>query len=197
MPPSWTVVWAFERRLSWDAAESASLVSGNSQNPCIEMRGTGRSCGAAPKDSLSSSFAICAAWLVGRTGNCARLLVALVRLGFVCLGDHALLIFAHHIAAPGGIGCGHILRAEDVAGTGDHRGDVLLHRTAEIGRGIVCLRVGKVGGPVAAGLGVRGVTHKADFDATILAGGLARSDQNARARNAHLHQSLTEIGKRR
>ena len=51
-PPSWTSRWALARRRSAAARCRAAPVSGNSQKAEIEIRGTGRSWGAAPNGSL-------------------------------------------------------------------------------------------------------------------------------------------------
>src|SRR4030095_7234097 len=47
-PPNWTVKWALERRRSVAARSRDACGSGYSQKASIEMRGTCRSCVAAP-----------------------------------------------------------------------------------------------------------------------------------------------------
>ena len=66
IPPSWTLRCALESRRSAPARCRAAPVSGNSTKAWMEIRGTGRSCGAAPK--------ACRLWSVQRRHAWARLL---------------------------------------------------------------------------------------------------------------------------
>src|SRR6202012_4368521 len=118
MPPSWTVRCALERRRSAPARCRAAPVSGNSQKAWIEMRGTGRSCGAAPKSCLSVSCVFMPLPLVLRRRD-AGLFVGQILLALVGGGDLALLVIAHHGDAAGGIVRAHVARAQQVAGIGD------------------------------------------------------------------------------
>src|SRR6266566_10066914 len=102
MPPEWIPTLALDRRRSVAARCSAAVVSWNSQKASMEIRGTGRSCDAAPKfppalasaslvgslDIVISSSLAAAAAGAANLRNCAGLLC--------CLGGHrgfALAVF--------------------------------------------------------------------------------------------------------
>src|SRR6185312_16511002 len=91
MPPNWTVRCALDRRRSCEARCRAAPVSGNSQKAWIEIRGTGRSCGAAPKTS-SLVLLMCLPLLDVRRR--AGLLVSEIPFALVRRGDLALFVVA-------------------------------------------------------------------------------------------------------
>src|SRR5471030_1265029 len=99
------------------------------------MRGTGRSCAAAPNtSSFSGTSCFVMFWTQSfdvRTG--AGLLVRLVFLVLVGLGDFALLVMAEHRGAAHRIDVVLRARRHKIARIGNHGGDVVLNGAAEIG----------------------------------------------------------------
>src|ERR1700733_10055918 len=187
MPPSWTFKCAFESLRSVPARCSAAPVSGNSTKAWIEMRGTGRSCGLAPKASGSGTCSVViAGCLLLDFGALAGLLHSLVAGALVGLRDLALLVVTHDGIASGRIGRAQRARFDEIARIGDHGGDIVLHGAAEIRRGLVVRRVLPILRPVAARraiLDMRLVGDVADLDLAVVALA-ARAHQDAVARNA-------------
>src|SRR5689334_7719167 len=137
MPPSWTLTCALARRRSEPARCKAAPVSGNSTKAAIEMRGTGRSCGAAPNSSSFSGAldftmtSLCPS-LLAHVGNGARLIRRQGRPGRLAV----LVVVVDHRASRG-IGRTHRLRRNQIARVGYLGSDVVLHGAAEICHDVV------------------------------------------------------------
>src|SRR5437762_6746919 len=165
-PPSCTSTCALASRRSVDARWSAAPLSGNSQNAEIEIRGTGRSCGAAPNGSSPlPAFPIAIAcdmensnWLVADVAQLGRLVFGLLRSGRLCF-----LVGSHHSLAARGVARIHPARRNEIARVGNHCRDIVLNRAAEIGPRQIGCRVARVFAPVSAGIGAGVIGDVADL----------------------------------
>src|SRR5580692_3065214 len=178
-PPSCTARCALDRRRSAPARCSAAPVSGNSQKAWMEMRGTGRSCGAAPKLSTWGGLATAIILLLVHVRHGTGLVLGLLR-----CGGFALLVTVDDGGGALAVGGIETARAHQIARVGDHGGDIVLDRAAEIRRGLVFLHKSQVLGPVAAGIGVGGIADVADIDPEIAIGDVMGRNQNLVAADA-------------
>ena len=160
------------------------------------MRGTGRSCAAAPNAcSLSSCRVLAilpAPLLAAHVGYFGRLVLRLVG-----GRDLALFVIAEHGR------CGATRRCPSSGAAAPNRADrqpcaAMLCCTAQpkFGRRLVGRRVGEILRPVAARIGVCDIADIADFHARIVARRLVRAHQDARARHPQRGQTLREIADR-
>src|SRR6185295_16449590 len=191
MPPSWTSICALDRRRSEPARCSEAPVSGNSTKAAIEMRGTGRSCGAAPNDSSFSNtfdFTMTAPELLADVRYCAGLVGRLRRRRRL-----AVLVVVVDDSAARGIARRHRLRLDQIARVGNLRGHIVLHGAPEVRADTIGPGVGEAGRPVAARCRRRAIADEAQLDATI-ASALARGHDDAVARHARRRHALAEIG---
>src|SRR3954462_8922009 len=180
MPPSCTVRCALAKRRSEPARCRTAPVSGCSQKAWMEMRGTGRSCGAAPNVSSCGDllmFCSVRALLDDGRGAC-RLFGCLVEGVLVRLGDFTLLVMIQDRGPARGIHRPLAARTQQVTRIGHHGGDVLLHRATEIPGRLVVERERLILGPVAASLGVGGIGDVADIHPSIAIGGVMGGDQD-------------------
>src|SRR5476649_2806030 len=125
MPPSCTSTCAFASRRSEPARCKAAPVSGNSTNAAIEIRGTGRSCGAAPNSSSFSGaldFTIGEPRLFGHVRNGARLVARNGRAGGL-----SVLVVVVDDGPARGVARRHRLRCNQIARIGNLRGDIVLN----------------------------------------------------------------------